>query len=192
MTAPRDDGASSFDQTQWAVPGAPTPPAGGSPPAYPSGPQGYPPPPDYGSYPPPSPPSYPPPAAPYPGASPPPYPGAPPPPAYPGAPPPSAYPGAGYQQYPGQANPGSTNGMAIAALVTSIAGIVIGIPLTFMCFIGVLIPIAAIVLGIVALNQLKRNPQKGRGMAISGIAVGATSLVLTGLAFLIAVIAASH
>jgi hypothetical protein len=71
-----------------------------------------------------------------------------------------------------------TNGLAIGALVTSIAGVVLGIPLTLFCYLGLLIPIVGIVLGVMALNQIKRTDQQGRGLAIAAIAVGAISLVL--------------
>ena len=61
---------------------------------------------------------------------------------------------------------------------TSVAGGVLGIPLSFFCYIGLLIPIVGAVLGAVALSQIKRTNQHGRGLAIAGIAVGATAAVL--------------
>ncbi len=64
------------------------------------------------------------------------------------------------------------NGLAIAALC---------------CGVAVFVPfasIAAVVLGIVALGQLRRVVQKGRGMAIAGIALG--SLWIAGVLALIA------
>jgi hypothetical protein len=56
-----------------------------------------------------------------------------------------------------------TNGLAVASLVCSLLGICVCV-----------LPIAGIVLGHVALSQLKRpdNHQDGRGMAIAGLAVG--------------------
>ncbi|WP_265520196.1 DUF4190 domain-containing protein [Oerskovia flava] len=56
-----------------------------------------------------------------------------------------------------------TNGMAIAAMVTSLAG--------FLCigFSG----LVGLVLGIVALGQIRRDGTRGKGMAITGIVVGA-------------------
>lgn len=80
--------------------------------------------------------------------------------------------------YPGPYDPyqlrrHETNGLAIGSLVTSIAGVVLGVPLTFFCYIGVLIPIVGVVLGAVALSQIKRTHQRGRGLAIAGITVGA-------------------
>ncbi|MGH3536089.1 MAG: DUF4190 domain-containing protein [Pseudonocardiaceae bacterium] len=84
-----------------------------------------------------------------------------------------------YDNYdPYRVPPSDTNGLAIGSLVTSIAGVVLGIPLTFLCYVGLLIPIVGIVLGAVALNQINRTNQQGRGLAIAGIAVGAITVVL--------------
>jgi Domain of unknown function (DUF4190) len=115
------------------------------------------------------PPSYPPPPPPPPGGYPPPsgdygYP--PPTPSGYGYPPPA--PG-GYGYPPpapggyGYAPPPSagTNGMAIASLVCSVLGLCCGVG----AFVGV-------ILGIIALGQVKRTGQDGRGLAIAGIAVG--------------------
>lgn len=111
---------------------------------------------------------------------------------YPGYPPPSYTPttesAAQYQQpqyqQPGQyqqsgqygppghfggyVQPVGTNGLAIASLVTAIVG---------GCFYG-LGAIVAIILGVVALNQIKQTGQQGRGLAIAGIAVGASVIAL--------------
>jgi hypothetical protein len=51
--------------------------------------------------------------------------------------------------------------------------------------------IAALVLGIVALNQIKRTNQDGRGLAIAGIAISAVQLAL-GVVWLILVIVLAH
>jgi len=125
---------------------------------HPTPPPGYPMPPNYG----PTasvPPSFPPPG-PFPpaGAYPPPGP-YPPPVGY--GPPPSAYP---------YADPSTTSGKAIGALVTSLAGV----PL---CFCAVP-SIVGIVLGIVAMNDIKKTGQQGRGMALAAVIVGAVSLAL--------------
>jgi hypothetical protein len=154
------------------------PTSGPPPPDYPP-PPGYQDTPAYGSppYPPPPPPqtghSYPPPG--YGGG----YGG---PPGYPG-------PYDPYQPYRDRSH--ETNGLAIASLITSVAGGLLGIPLSFVCYIGILIPIIGVVLGVVALSQIKRTNQQGRGLAIAGIAVGATAVVLL-VIFVIAVIAALH
>lgn len=138
--------------------------------SYPPPPAGYPPP----AYPPPA---YPPPGGPPPGYAPPGYPGSPYPPAptdygsgggY-GRPFPGGYPdySGGYGQPPG------TNTLAIASLVASLIGWVF-------CLSGVV----GIVLGAVALNQIKQTRQQGYGLAVAGIAIGVAVLVV----YLIAVV----
>jgi hypothetical protein len=110
------------------------------------------------------------------GAVPPPY-GAPPPGAPPGypPPPPGTY-GYGYgYAYPGAKS--GTNGMAIAAMICGICG--------FACLVPGLV---GIVLGIVSLPQIKRNGQSGRGMAITGIVMGALWIVV----FLVLVAVGHH
>jgi Domain of unknown function (DUF4190) len=158
------------------------PPTSYPPPAYPGrtdyGPPGYqdaqryggpsypPPPPQYGqSYPPPS----------YAGGY--------------GGPP--GFPGPYDPYHPYRDRSHETNGLAIGSLVTSVAGGLLGIPLSFVCYIGILIPIVGAVLGIVALSQIKRTNQQGRGLAIAGIAIGATAAVLLVLVVL-GVMAAAH
>lgn len=78
--------------------------------------------------------------------------------------------GAGYPPQPGK-----TNGMSIASLVLGL----VGVPLCFL-FVPSLL---AVIFGIVGLNQIKSDPnQRGRGMAIAGIVLGAVMLVLVVLA----------
>jgi hypothetical protein len=97
------------------------------------------------------------------------WPAAPPPPPQYG--PPMGYPGPyptpypqGYGGYPPPR--GGNSGMAIAAMVCGICG--------FLC----LIPgVVGIILGFVALPQIKRTGQGGRGMAITGIVVGSFWIV---------------
>lgn len=132
----------------FAQPGAPDP--GYAPPGYPQPgyPQpGYPPP----GYPPPGYPQmgYPPPGSPPPGY-PPPYPG-----GYPYA----------YDPY-AQAPPAGTNGKAIAALVTSLAGLLLcGLP-----------SIVGMILGIIALRETRETGQDGHGLALAGVLVGALAI----------------
>jgi hypothetical protein len=87
-----------------------------------------------------------------------PGPGSPPPYGYPGYPPPYGYPG---YPPPPPADPG-TNGFAIAALVTSFLG-------------GSLLSVA---FGIVALVQIRKSRQRGRGLAIAGLAIAACWVLL--------------
>jgi hypothetical protein len=94
---------------------------------------------------------------------PPPYAGAP---DYPPAP--GYYPGASYDPYRPM-KPSGTNGLAIAALVVSVASLMIfcGIP----SFVGM-------ILGIVAIQQTRRTGQDGFGLALAGVIVGAIPTVL--------------
>jgi hypothetical protein len=131
--------------------------AGYPPPPYPG-------PPSYGA------PSYPPPQY---GTPPPPgYGTLPPPPGY--GPPPTGYPAPEYAT--AYAQPGQkTNQMAIASIVASAIGV--------LCCIG---SIVGIVLGVVALNQIKQSREGGHGLAIAGIAVGAVTLLLSVIWMIIA------
>jgi hypothetical protein len=102
-----------------------------------------------------------------------------------GGPPP--YPGSydPYQVY--QASSYRTNGLAVASLITSIAGVVLGIPLAIFCYLGLLIPVVGAVLGAVALSQIRRTHQPGRGLAIAGIVIGCLATVA--MLFLLAMVA---
>ncbi len=65
--------------------------------------------------------------------------------------------------------------MSIASMVLGI----VGVPLCFLFIPSIL----ALIFGFVGLNQIKANPmQKGRGMAIAGIVLGAVVLALLILA----------
>ncbi len=149
-------------------------------------PSAYQPPVDYPEYPlthqppmhfPQYPPSYPPSSPPY---YPPPYQAG-----------PAGYPGYLDPYDPYRAPAAPNNGLAIGSLVASL----IGFPLLLSVFLLPLCVIAwivGIVLGIVAINQIKRTNQSGRGMAIAGIAVGASGLVLGAIFLLIMLIAINH
>ncbi len=119
------------------------------------------------------------------------------PPPYQGGPPgyrvPPGYPDP-YNPYqvPYRGTSAATNGLAIGSLVTSITGLLLGVPLTFFCYVGLLIPIVGIVLGIVALNQINRTNQQGRGLAIAGIAVGGAAIALVLIVTLIVVSYFAH
>jgi hypothetical protein len=129
------------------------------------------------------------------------YSSAPPPPPY-GAqggsyngPPPPPYGSAGgpYHPYPPQGGnpygpPGGygrrTNALAIISIIASGAGVI------FLYGIG---QIVGIILGFVALGQIKRSGEKGRGLAIAGIWIGIGTLVIgIILIVLIAIFASLH
>jgi hypothetical protein len=83
------------------------------------------------------------------------------------------YPHGGY----GYPRPQDTNGFAIASLVCSLAGILVW-------FLG---PLLGIVFGLVALKQIPRLGQGGRGLAIAGVSVG-TIVLLLNVLFVIAAV----
>jgi hypothetical protein len=58
--------------------------------------------------------------------------------------------------------------MAIGSLVASVVGVC--------CGLG---SIAGIILGVLAMNQIKQSGENGRGLAIAGIAVGVVTLLLS-------------
>ncbi|MGB3520545.1 MAG: DUF4190 domain-containing protein [Mycobacterium sp.] len=196
MTAPGGDSGENprgNPDQPWADPGAPAPDQGGWP--YPSGFEGYPPAPGYpppgfpppppAGYPPPQPPGnylppggYLPPTPPAPGE----YPGLGAPPGYPppgyGNPP--GYPPSGYgAPYPGSYfNPGQaqkTNFLAVSSLIVSLLGLVFW-PLG----------VAGVILGGVALSQIKSTGEAGHGMAVAGTAIGGVAVTLS---FILAMIA---
>lgn len=79
------------------------------------------------------------------------------------------YPAGGAYQpygYP-QSQAQGTNGLAIGSLIASILGLC--------TCIGAIV---GIILGIIALNQIKERGGEGRGLALSGIWVGAVAIVL--------------
>ena len=63
---------------------------------------------------------------------------------------------------------------------------ILAIPLALFCFGfgGAVAAIAGIVMGVVALNQIKQSGDQGRGLALSGVIIGGVALVL-GLIFII-------
>ncbi|GII98562.1 uncharacterized protein DUF4190 [Sediminihabitans luteus] len=74
----------------------------------------------------------------------------------------------GHYGYPYAPAKRPTSGLAIASMVTSIAGFVIyAIP-----------AVVGLVLGIVALRQIKRDGLEGRGMAIAGVVIGAAGIAI--------------
>lgn len=73
-----------------------------------------------------------------------------------------------------------TNSMAIAALVMGILSITVGV---FCC--GPLFSILGIIFSLVALSQIKKNPeqQTGRGMAIAGLVMSILGLIMFAILF---------
>ncbi|MFE3542266.1 DUF4190 domain-containing protein [Nocardia sp. NPDC059177] len=91
-----------------------------------------------------------------------------PPPGYGGYPAAGGYPGAGgYQPYGGYPQPQGTNGLAIGALVSSLIGFC-------SCGLG---SVVGIILGVMAMNQIKERGGEGRGMAQAGIWIGVLAIV---------------
>jgi hypothetical protein len=84
--------------------------------------------------------------------------------AYPppgGYPPPAPYPPPG--MYP---PPNRTNGMALASLICSVAGVAT-------CALS---SVVGVILGVIALGQIKKTGEEGRGMALAGVIVGGVML----------------
>ena len=73
--------------------------------------------------------------------------------------------------YPRRTTP--SQGLALASMITGIAGVLLA-----SCF-GPVPGIVALVLGLVALSQIKKSPEKfgGKGMAIAGIVIGSLTVV---------------
>jgi hypothetical protein len=125
---------------------------------------------------------YPKPAGPYPGQD---YPG-----RYPGQPggghpsggtPDGDYPGGGFlgEDYPGVgygggAPVGRLNGISVASLVCGLAQFLLWFFLLVPGFIAALL---GLVLGVVALGQIRRRGEIGRGMALTGILLGGLGVV---------------
>jgi len=76
---------------------------------------------------------------------------------------------------------GKSQGLALASMITAIAGLVFG----FWCF-GPLPGIAAVIMGAMALSQIKKTPDKvtGKPFATAGIVIGAVTIVFYLLIFL--------
>lgn len=95
-----------------------------------------------------------------------------------GAGPPGGYAQPGF----GGAPPGGIGGgpktesMALASMICGI----VSIPAMFCCYAGVPLAIVAIVLGIIGIGNVNKEPQlyEGKGMATAGIITGAFSLLL--------------
>jgi len=170
---PHEPGTSGQSTGSPAGSGGPalTPPPAGAPVPPPAGygpPAGYAAPPAASGY---TPPSYPPPAYGAPAGQAQHAPGYAPPPAAYGAPgTPMGY--AGYTTV-------RTNPLAIASLISSLVGVVMS--WTWVLAIGVLV---GVVLGHIALSQIRRTGERGRGMALAGVIIGWVAIGLTVLLIL--------
>ncbi len=98
-------------------------------------------------------------------------------PAY--GPPPAYAQAPGYGGYP---TAPKTNTLAIVSLISSIAGLVI---------VYVIGSVVGVITGHIALAQLKRTNEGGRGLALAGLIVGYVGLALTviGILFFVAIFA---
>lgn len=96
----------------------------------------------------------------------------------PGAPPIAPY---SYGAYPAR----RTNGLAVASMILSIVGFIWILPL-----IG---SVAGAIMGHIALGQIRRTGESGRGMALAGVIVGwaGVALLVIGVLFIIFVTAAA-
>ena len=74
-----------------------------------------------------------------------------------------------------------SQGLAVASLITSLVGLVFG----WWCF-GPLPGIAAVTMGLLALSQIKKTPDKvtGRPYAVAGIIIGGINIAFYLLVFL--------
>ena len=85
-------------------------------------------------------------------------------------------------QFSGVVSP--SQGLAMAAMIVGI----VSIP-GFCCYAGFYLGPAAMIMGIIALVQIKNDPARygGKGLAIAGLVTGAVSLVVTILFIILAV-----
>jgi len=106
----------------------------------------------------------------------------------PPAPPPAAPPVA--PTYPAQAA-GGGNGIAVAAMVCGIVGIVLAfMPNLVVSLLGLASAIVSLVLGAQGLKIAKTRGGEGRGMAMAGLVLGIISCSLAALGLLIFIIGA--
>src|SRR5258708_5896425 len=100
------------------------------------------------------------------------------------------YPGYQYPGYqPQPFGPGSrTNALAIAALVCGIGQFLLGL----LVVANILLAVPALVLGVVGLRQTTTRGERGRGMAIAGIVLGALGIIYFALVLILLVLATGY
>ncbi|MGO8956440.1 MAG: DUF4190 domain-containing protein [Streptosporangiaceae bacterium] len=99
---------------------------------------------------------------------------------------PDPYPGqyAGYGSPVYQPQPfGRTNPLAIGALVCGIGQFLLGLLIVG----NILLAVPALVLGVVGLRQISTRGERGKGMAIAGVVLGALGIVYFGLVLILVV-----
>lgn len=121
-------------------------------------------------------------------------------PAQPGqyAPPAAGYvpapPAAGYVPAPQAAGNGyaaapPTNGLALASMICGLAGLLGNVVVAFLVM-PFFVSLAAVILGHVALSQLKKRPGTGgRGMAITGLVTGYVAVGFAAIAVIVGLVA---
>ncbi|MDQ6837932.1 MAG: DUF4190 domain-containing protein [Actinomycetota bacterium] len=123
-------------------------------------------------YPSPGAPANPPGNQPYPGDQP--YPGGQPYPAQEAGPPPGAQPYNAGDPYAPAVAPRRGSGMAVAALVLGILGLITSITVVG----GIILGLLAVILGVIASKRAKRGEAGGRGMALAGIVTGVLGIII--------------
>jgi hypothetical protein len=92
--------------------------------------------------------------------------------------------------YPPQATGGNArNGMAVAALVLGIVGIVMAF---FITYLGIILGVIAIVLAVVARRRGEAVPGRGRGLIMTGLILGILAVVISIVEIIIAAVILTH
>ncbi len=127
------------------------------------------------------------PQSPGPGARPP-GPASPPPSSPQSSPPQSGAPGQHYG-----AGPPPQNGMAVAALVLGILGVVFVIILFFFPFVGLILGVLGVIFGFIGRNRAQQNPAIGRrGMAMAGLICGVIAIAIAIILIILGIIAVNE
>lgn len=106
-------------------------------------------------------------------------------PPFPGGPHGPVHPGPGWRPQPPQ--PSLPAGMAITSLVLGICGLTIAW-LPFLVGLGLLLALAAIVLGGIAHRRARQGTAGGRGMALAGLVTGVAGVLLSVLGIFLTVL----